>query len=163
MYASGSHAVGRRFDFIGIIATVPKRWESLTHRFLSDTSGPWLQHSKPVYVRRALSSTGYHQHCDAYSGYLRRQQFLLPARQPSRPLQAVHHCHSGCKPRRLPADADDGYGDPAIFWAGGVGSGCFRFQEPMVLTSVKLGFYTGANSYDVAFRRHQFQTLRTWW
>ncbi len=44
-------------------------------------------------------------------------------------------------------DTDNGYDDPAIVWAGGVGDNYFD-SEPMTLTGSKLGFYTGANSYD---------------
>ncbi len=44
-------------------------------------------------------------------------------------------------------DSDQGYDAPGIFWAGGVGSDYFD-SEPMTLTGSKLGFYTGANSYD---------------
>jgi hypothetical protein len=44
-------------------------------------------------------------------------------------------------------DNDPGYNDPGIIWAGGVAAGYFD-SEPMTLTGSKLGFYTGANSYD---------------
>ncbi len=43
------------------------------------------------------------------------------------------------------ADGDDGFDDPAIVWAGGVGDNYFD-SEPMTLTGNKLGFFTGGDA-----------------